>query len=199
MHTGSQLSQIFTPKHVADNTMENGSCKIWACTGSPENLNGRIRQAINTDYNLNHIILNRLVSGHTICMQFDEWVKYETKLSIAETVSILYRMDRGSREYQQQCWVLHQWWLQRADCHGSMQQVEMTSPQQSVCHHTTPAFHIRLCFHTVTSPMHSSLPCLYSTHTHTHTWIMSGTTRLSRHQKDKTRKVKPIWIYWCKR
>jgi len=44
------------------------------------------------------------------------------------------------------------------------------------------------------------------THTrHTHTtvlrpsWILSGTTRVSRHQKGKTRKVKPIWIYWSKR
>jgi len=37
--------------------------------------------------------------------------------------------------------------------------------------------------------------------THTHTivlllfWIFSGTTRVSRYQKGKTRKVKPIWIY----
>jgi len=30
-------------------------------------------------------------------------------------------------------------------------------------------------------------------------WILSGTTRLSRYQKGKTRKVKPIWIYWNKR
>jgi len=43
------------------------------------------------------------------------------------------------------------------------------------------------------------------THTHTHTtvlwpsWILSGTTRVSHHQKGKTRKVKPIWIYWSKR
>jgi len=27
----------------------------------------------------------------------------------------------------------------------------------------------------------------------------SGTTWVSWHQKDKTRKVKPIWIYWSKR
>jgi len=39
------------------------------------------------------------------------------------------------------------------------------------------------------------------THTHAHTtilqlfWILSGTTRVSQHQKGKTRKVKPIWIY----
>jgi len=30
-------------------------------------------------------------------------------------------------------------------------------------------------------------------------WILSGTTLVSRHQKGKTRKVKPIWIYWRKR
>jgi len=27
-------------------------------------------------------------------------------------------------------------------------------------------------------------------------WTLSGTTRVSRYQKGKTRKVKPIWIYW---
>ena len=45
------------------------------------------------------------------------------------------------------------------------------------------------------------------THTHTHTcttvlwpsWILSGATWMSRHQKGKTRRVKPIWIYWSKR
>jgi len=30
-------------------------------------------------------------------------------------------------------------------------------------------------------------------------WILSGTTRVSRYQKAKIRKVKPIWIYWSKR
>ena len=30
-------------------------------------------------------------------------------------------------------------------------------------------------------------------------WILSGITRVSRYQKGKTRKVKPIWIYWSKR
>ena len=30
-------------------------------------------------------------------------------------------------------------------------------------------------------------------------WILSGTTRVSWHQKGKTRKVKPIWIHWSKR
>jgi len=40
---------------------------------------------------------------------------------------------------------------------------------------------------------------------HTHTtilwpsWILSGTAHMSCHQKDKTRKVKPIWIYWSKK
>jgi len=42
------------------------------------------------------------------------------------------------------------------------------------------------------------------THAHTHnhfmaSWIVSGTIRVSQHQKGKTRKVKPIWIYWSKR
>jgi len=27
-------------------------------------------------------------------------------------------------------------------------------------------------------------------------WILSGTTRVNRYQKGKTRKVKTIWIYW---
>jgi len=45
----------------------------------------------------------------------------------------------------------------------------------------------------------------FSINTHTHTtvlllfWNLSGTTRVSRHQKGKTIKVKPIWIYWSKR
>jgi len=30
-------------------------------------------------------------------------------------------------------------------------------------------------------------------------WTLSGTTHVSRYQKGKTRKVKPIWIYWSKR
>jgi len=30
-------------------------------------------------------------------------------------------------------------------------------------------------------------------------WILSGSTRVSWHQTGKTRKVKPIWIYWSKR
>jgi len=43
------------------------------------------------------------------------------------------------------------------------------------------------------------------THTHTHStilrpsWILSGTTQMSWHQRSKTRKVKPIWICWSKR
>ena len=47
----------------------------------------------------------------------------------------------------------------------------------------------------------------WHTHWHTHTpttvlrpsWILSGTTRVSRHQEGKTRNVKPIWIYCSKR
>jgi len=45
----------------------------------------------------------------------------------------------------------------------------------------------------------------FITHTHTHIqpftapWTLSSTTRVSRYQKDKTRKVKSIWIYWSKR
>jgi len=40
----------------------------------------------------------------------------------------------------------------------------------------------------------------HKAHTHTtilwFSWILSGTTWVSRNQKGKTRKVKPIWIYW---
>jgi len=47
----------------------------------------------------------------------------------------------------------------------------------------------------------------YTTKLNTHTrttvlrpsWILSGTMPVSWHQKCKTRKVKPIWIYWSKR
>jgi len=56
---------------------------------------------------------------------------------------------------------------------------------------------------------HSRFPfidrkCMSHTHTHTHTtilllfWNMSRTTWVSRYQKGKTRKVKPIWICWSK-
>ena len=58
--------------------------------------------------------------------------------------------------------------------------------------------------------VHLGLPYpITQTHTHTHTythttivrhsWILFGTTRISRHPKGKTSKVKPIWIYWSKR
>ena len=30
-------------------------------------------------------------------------------------------------------------------------------------------------------------------------WTLSGATQVSWYQKGKTRKVKPIWIYWSKR
>jgi len=45
----------------------------------------------------------------------------------------------------------------------------------------------------------------FLSHTHTHRiilqlfWILSGTTRVSWYQKDKTRKIKPIWIYCSKK
>jgi len=45
----------------------------------------------------------------------------------------------------------------------------------------------------------------YKKHVHTHTtilqpsWILSDTTEMSWHQKGKTRKVKPVWIFWSKR
>jgi len=42
----------------------------------------------------------------------------------------------------------------------------------------------------------------YHYHHHHHftsPWTLSGTTRVSRYQKGKTRKVKPIWIYWSNR
>jgi len=45
----------------------------------------------------------------------------------------------------------------------------------------------------------------FGAHTHKHitvlwpSWILSRTTQLSRHQKGKTMKVKPIWLYWIKR
>jgi len=44
----------------------------------------------------------------------------------------------------------------------------------------------------------------YLNNTHTHTiilrlfWILSGTPRVSQYQKGKSRKVKPISIYWSK-
>jgi len=36
-------------------------------------------------------------------------------------------------------------------------------------------------------------------HQHPFNGLLSGTTRVSRYQKGKTSKVKPIWIYWSKR
>ena len=30
-------------------------------------------------------------------------------------------------------------------------------------------------------------------------WTLSETSQVSRYQKGKTRKVKPIWIYWSKK
>jgi len=42
---------------------------------------------------------------------------------------------------------------------------------------------------------------LYSTHTTVlrPSWVLSRTTQVNRHQKGKTKKVKPISIYWSKR
>jgi len=47
-------------------------------------------------------------------------------------------------------------------------------------------------------PTMSKLYCYYFNH-FTALWILSGTTRVSQYQKGKTRKVKPIWVYWSKR
>jgi len=45
--------------------------------------------------------------------------------------------------------------------------------------------------------------CVCGRHIHTTvlrpSWILSRVTLVSRHQKGKTRKVKPTWIYWSKR
>jgi len=30
-------------------------------------------------------------------------------------------------------------------------------------------------------------------------FVLSWSTQVNRHQKGKTRKVKPVWIYWSKR
>jgi len=46
-------------------------------------------------------------------------------------------------------------------------------------------------------PAKANEPCL---HTHNcFTALLFQTTWVSRHQKGKIRKVKPIWIYWSKR
>jgi len=54
------------------------------------------------------------------------------------------------------------------------------------------------------NPIHKTM-LTSSKHTHTHTtilllfWNMSGTTRVSRYQKVRPGRLKPIWIYWSKR
>jgi len=48
------------------------------------------------------------------------------------------------------------------------------------------------------SPSSSSSSSYYYNH-FTAPWTESRTTRVSRYHKGKTRKVKPIWIYWSKR
>jgi len=49
-------------------------------------------------------------------------------------------------------------------------------------------------------PLHFTLVLQLNTHTVVLQliWIWSGTTQVSRYQKGKTRKVKPIWIYWAR-
>jgi len=54
--------------------------------------------------------------------------------------------------------------------------------------------HTHMCTHT-----HVRTHMRALAHTQPFYGILSGTTRVSRHQKDKTRKVKLIWIYWSKR
>jgi len=51
-------------------------------------------------------------------------------------------------------------------------------------------------------PVTQALGITYTTTTTTTTTTtpgLSGTTRVSRYQKGRTRKVKPVWIYWSKR
>jgi len=84
--------------------------------------------------------------------------------------------------------------------------------EQSVCRTChrdipPPTFHHsqnRCCFSlslTFSYNLPPVLPMLKK-HDNTHTtilwpsWILSGTTQMRWHQKGKTRKVKPIWIYW---
>ena len=60
------------------------------------------------------------------------------------------------------------------------------------------------CFYTVIQyKCHLFYPVNIATYTHTTIlllfWNLSMTIRVSRYQKGKTRKVKPIWIYWSKR
>jgi len=57
-------------------------------------------------------------------------------------------------------------------------------------YHTCACAHMRACVHART---HARTTVLQPS------WILSTTTRVSRHQKGKTRKVKPVWIYWSKR
>jgi len=46
---------------------------------------------------------------------------------------------------------------------------------------------------------HNYYCCCYYYYCFTALWILSRNTKVSRYQKRKTRKVKPIWIYWSKR
>jgi len=71
----------------------------------------------------------------------------------------------------------------------------MPTPRQNFKFHLRPASHYCV-FWCRTSNI--NVP-----HTHTTVLqpsrILSGTNRVSWHQKSKTKKVKPVWIYWSKR
>ena len=64
-----------------------------------------------------------------------------------------------------------------------------------------------MCFHVLNTGFSYTTECYNNNNnnTHTHTtvlllfWNMSETTRVSRYQKGKPGKLKPIWIYWSKR
>jgi len=51
-------------------------------------------------------------------------------------------------------------------------------------------------YRSIEETINTVLNYLLLTHTDIHTWILSGTTQVSQYQKGKTRKVKPIRIYW---
>jgi len=63
-------------------------------------------------------------------------------------------------------------------------------------------WNVFLC-HLYTAHTHWTIHTIQYTHTHTTVlllfWNMSGTTRVSRYQKSKPGRLKPIWIYWSKR
>jgi len=83
--------------------------------------------------------------------------------------------------------------------------VEVSAAERSLCCWTTfPSKHHSLSAQHFTSEYYYYYDDYYYTHTQHTTilllfWNMSGTTRVSSYQKGKTRKDKPIWIYWSKR